>query len=253
MLAISEAICRHRAARGHRRAAVRGPGHARAVRARVPLGARGVRRPRAWTRAWTPRTATRPRPRSRTRSSPTTAATARGPTASCSRPRTTRRRTAATSTTRRAAGRPTPPSPRASRTRPTRSSTDGLKDVRRGDPADDALRLPRRLRRRPARTSIDLDAIREAGVRIGADPLGGASVAYFERIAERPRARPGRGQHRGRPDLPLRPARPRRQDPHGLLLAVRDGRADRAARPLRRRRGLRPGRRPPRDRHARAG
>jgi phosphoglucomutase len=33
--------------------------------------------------------------------------------------------------------------------------------------------------------AIDLDAIREAGVRIGADPLGGASVAYFQAIAER--------------------------------------------------------------------
>ncbi|HWK27237.1 MAG TPA: hypothetical protein VNS09_11775 [Solirubrobacter sp.] len=32
---------------------------------------------------------------------------------------------------------------------------------------------------------IDLDAIRAAGVRIGADPLGGSSVAYFQAIAER--------------------------------------------------------------------
>ncbi|MFF5979207.1 phosphoglucomutase (alpha-D-glucose-1,6-bisphosphate-dependent) [Streptomyces olindensis] len=31
---------------------------------------------------------------------------------------------------------------------------------------------------------LDLDAVREAGVRIGADPLGGASVAYWGRIAE---------------------------------------------------------------------
>ncbi|MEV5788870.1 phosphoglucomutase (alpha-D-glucose-1,6-bisphosphate-dependent) [Streptomyces sp. NPDC052192] len=31
---------------------------------------------------------------------------------------------------------------------------------------------------------VDLDAIRDAGVRIGADPLGGASVAYWGRIAE---------------------------------------------------------------------
>jgi phosphoglucomutase len=57
-----------------------------------------------------------------------------------------------------------------------------LKDVRRGDPQttpydfvaayiDD---LP---------NAIDLDAIRRAGVSIGADPLGGASVAYFEGIA----------------------------------------------------------------------
>jgi len=34
---------------------------------------------------------------------------------------------------------------------------------------------------------IDLDAIRRAGVRIGADPLGGASVAYWAAIAERHR------------------------------------------------------------------
>ena len=32
---------------------------------------------------------------------------------------------------------------------------------------------------------VDLDAIRSAGVRIGADPLGGASVAYWGEIAER--------------------------------------------------------------------
>jgi phosphoglucomutase len=34
---------------------------------------------------------------------------------------------------------------------------------------------------------LDLDAVREAGVRIGADPLGGASVAYWSEIAERHR------------------------------------------------------------------
>ena len=34
---------------------------------------------------------------------------------------------------------------------------------------------------------LDLDAIRDAGVRIGADPLGGASVAYWAAIAERHR------------------------------------------------------------------
>ncbi len=34
-------------------------------------------------------------------------------------------------------------------------------------------------------TIVNLDAIREAGVRIGADPLGGASVHYWGRIAER--------------------------------------------------------------------
>jgi phosphoglucomutase len=34
---------------------------------------------------------------------------------------------------------------------------------------------------------VDLDRIRDAGVRIGADPLGGASVAYWAAIAERHR------------------------------------------------------------------
>ena len=34
---------------------------------------------------------------------------------------------------------------------------------------------------------LDLDAIRAAGIRIGADPLGGASVAYWAAIAERHR------------------------------------------------------------------
>ncbi|WP_329082113.1 MULTISPECIES: phosphoglucomutase (alpha-D-glucose-1,6-bisphosphate-dependent) [unclassified Streptosporangium] len=34
---------------------------------------------------------------------------------------------------------------------------------------------------------LDLDSVREAGVRIGADPLGGASVAYWGEIAERHR------------------------------------------------------------------
>ncbi len=34
---------------------------------------------------------------------------------------------------------------------------------------------------------LDLDAVRSAGVRIGADPLGGASVDYWGRIAERHR------------------------------------------------------------------
>jgi phosphoglucomutase len=33
--------------------------------------------------------------------------------------------------------------------------------------------------------AIDLDAVREAGIRIGVDPLGGASLAYWPRIAER--------------------------------------------------------------------
>ncbi|GAB3623287.1 phosphoglucomutase (alpha-D-glucose-1,6-bisphosphate-dependent) [Mariniluteicoccus endophyticus] len=35
------------------------------------------------------------------------------------------------------------------------------------------------------KNALNLDAVREAGVRIGADPMGGASVAYWGHIAER--------------------------------------------------------------------
>ena len=77
---------------------------------------------------------------------------------------------------------------------------------------------------------VDLDAIREAGVRIGADPLGGASVALLGRDRRAARARPDRGQPAGRPDVAVHDARLGRQDPDGLLVAVRDGVADRAAR-----------------------
>ncbi|MFJ2813407.1 phosphoglucomutase (alpha-D-glucose-1,6-bisphosphate-dependent) [Streptomyces sp. NPDC087294] len=68
--------------------------------------------------------------------------------------------------------------------------TAGLKDVRR-IPYTRALAAPTTGRHDylgayvadlPA--ALDLDAIRTAGVRIGADPLGGASVAYWGRIAE---------------------------------------------------------------------
>jgi phosphoglucomutase len=70
---------------------------------------------------------------------------------------------------------------------------DGLKDVRRV-PYARALSAPstgrydflgRYVEDLPS--VVDLDAVRSEGVRIGADPMGGASVAYWERIAERHR------------------------------------------------------------------
>lgn len=66
----------------------------------------------------------------------------------------------------------------------------GLKDVRRV-PHARALAAPTTGRYDFLGTYVadlpdvlDLDAIRSAGIRIGADPLGGASVAYWGRIAE---------------------------------------------------------------------
>ncbi|CAL9332852.1 phosphoglucomutase (alpha-D-glucose-1,6-bisphosphate-dependent) [Streptomyces sp. enrichment culture] len=68
--------------------------------------------------------------------------------------------------------------------------TGGLKDVRRV-PYSRALAAPGTGRHdylgayvADLPNVVDLDAIRSAGVRIGADPLGGASVAYWGRIAE---------------------------------------------------------------------
>ncbi|MFG1779353.1 phosphoglucomutase (alpha-D-glucose-1,6-bisphosphate-dependent) [Micromonospora sp. NPDC049048] len=70
---------------------------------------------------------------------------------------------------------------------------DGLKEVRRipyararaADTTGSYDFLARYVDDLPA--AIDIDAIRDAGVRIGADPLGGASVAYWGEIAERHR------------------------------------------------------------------
>ncbi|WP_046502057.1 phosphoglucomutase (alpha-D-glucose-1,6-bisphosphate-dependent) [Streptomyces odonnellii] len=69
----------------------------------------------------------------------------------------------------------------------------GLKDVRR-IPYARALAAPTTGRYDFLGTYVtdlpavlDLDAVRSAGVRIGADPLGGASVAYWGRIAEQHR------------------------------------------------------------------
>ncbi|THA71445.1 alpha-D-glucose phosphate-specific phosphoglucomutase [Streptomyces sp. A0958] len=71
--------------------------------------------------------------------------------------------------------------------------TGGLKDVRR-IPYTRALAAPTTGRYdflgsyvSDLPSVLDLDAVREAGVRIGADPLGGASVAYWGRIAEQHR------------------------------------------------------------------
>ena len=127
----------------------------------------------------------------------------------------------------------------------------GRRDRHRGG-ADHAARLRERLRRRPPERDRHrrdprgrrAHRRRPAGRRVGRLLPGDQGPA---------RAQPRGRQRRGRPDLPLRPARPRRQDPHGLLLAVRDERSDRVPRPLRRRGGLRPRRRPPRDRHADLG
>ena len=100
---------------------------------------------------------------------------------------------------------------------------------------------------------VDLDAIRASGLRLGVDPLGGASLAYWAAIAERHGLDLTIVNDALDPTFSLRAGRLGRQDPDGLLLAVRDGAADRAEGPLRRRVRQRPRRRPARDRHALRG
>ena len=112
---------------------------------------------------------------------------------------------------------------------------DGLTDVRRV-PYARARAVAARRTTSSTRTSralpqvVDLDAIRAAGVRIGADPLGGRGVDYWGEIGDTLRPRPDRRESGGRPDVPVHDARLGRQDPDGLLVAVRDGLAHRARR-----------------------
>ena len=109
ILAITQAICDYRRSAGHRRPALHGQGHARAVRRRPSAPRWKSWRPTAWRPSSSATTASRRRRSSRAPSSSTTAA-ARSTwrTASSSRRRTIRRRTAASSTTRPTAARPTP-------------------------------------------------------------------------------------------------------------------------------------------------
>jgi phosphoglucomutase len=62
---------------------------------------------------------------------------------------------------------------------------DGLRDVTRAEPSSVATYDFREHYVDDLRTIIDADAIRSAGIRIGADPLGGASAHYWSLIGER--------------------------------------------------------------------
>ena len=237
ILAITQAICDHRKRPGHQRPAVHRHRHARAVRAGAGQRAGGARRQR---RRDDDRRAGRlhadaghlprhPDLQPRPHDGP-------GRRHRHHARRTIRPRTAASSTTRRTAGRPTPTSPAGS------SSTANALLERRpatacgASPTTRARKSPHvhraRLCRRPtsptSRNVVDMEAIRASGVKIGIDPLGGAAVHYWAADHRALRHRRDRRQRGGRPDLPLHDRRLGRQDPHGLLVALCDGAADRA-------------------------
>ena len=191
ILATTQAICEYRAAQGYD-----GPLF-------VGRDTHGLSEP-AWASALevlaandvtvlvdAARPATPRPPRSATRSSPPTA----GKTGRAGRRhrgharRTTRPATAASSTTRRTAARPTPTPPAGSPTAPTSCCAPGW-TASAGSRSTGPAPPPARYDFLGAYVDdlpnvLDLDAIRDAGVRIGADPLGGASVDYWGAIAER--------------------------------------------------------------------
>ena len=191
ILATTQAICEYRTRAGVRRAAVPRPRHPRAVRAGLGDRAGGARRQRR------DRAGRRPR-----RLHPDARGLARDParqrggrtgrawpTASSSRRRTTRPPTAASSTTRRTAARPTP-TPRGDRG-PGQRADRAAGCARCGGSRSPGRGRPRRRTTSWGRTSTTCRTCSTstrsatAGVRIGADPLGGASVDYWGEIAER--------------------------------------------------------------------
>ena len=134
----------------------------------------------------------------------------------------------------------------ARRHRPRRRTTRCRADGR-------AVRLPGPVRRRP-----------DVGHRHGRDPhvrgCGSGSTRWAvprsrtgAAIREPLRARPDGHQRDRRSDVRVHDRRLGRQDPDGPLVAVRDGPAGRAARPVRHRARQRCRRRPPRRGHAGGG
>ena len=182
----------------------------------------------------------------------------RWPTASSSRLRTIRPTMAASSTIRRTAGRPIPLPRSGSRTAPTSSARPACATCAACPTPARSPPPPRIATITFPPTSTIWAPVRGSGRRraarassLGADPLGGAGVAYWGRIAERYGLKLDHTAH-DHPDPTFRFMRARlgRQDPHGLLLALRHGGPDRAEGQIRRGLRLRYRPRPPRHRDA---
>ena len=239
IVAISQAICEYRRGAGHRRPAVPRPRHARAVRAgarRTRAG--GVRRQRRRRADRQPRRLHADAGAVARDPAPTTAAAPRGladgvvVTPSHNPPE--RRRLQV----QPAHGGPADTDvTRWIQDRANELLADGLKEVRR-----DPVRPRPGPRTPPARTTssaryvddlpsvLDLDAIRDAGRADRRRPAGRRERRLLGRDRRAARPRPHRGQPDVDPTLAVHDAGLGRQDPDGLLVAVRDGVADRAAR-----------------------
>ena len=123
-------------------------------------------------------------------------------TASSSRRRTIRRRMAASSTIRPTAARPTPTSPSGVQDRANELLRGGNSDVKRV-PYESALKAATTHEQisscptsKISANVIDMEAIRAAGLKLGVDPLGGASLPYWQPINGSLRPEYHRRQHR---------------------------------------------------------
>ena len=222
---------------GNRGPAVHRARHARPLRARLGHRPRGARRERRRRCSSTAGTGTRRRPPSRTRSSRTTGARRRRRLA-----RRRHRRHALAQPARRRRLQVQPAERRPGRHRRHRLDRRTRQRAPRGRPAG---RPAGAARARPRRgddatgttSSTPTSAtcphsststpIREAGLRIGADPLGGAQRRLLGRDRRALPARPHRRQPARRPDLAVHDARLGRQDPDGSVVALGDGLARR--------------------------
>ena len=222
--------------------------HACAVRAGDADGARGPRRPRASTSGSTRATGSRRRRPSRTRSSSRTGAGRSRPDA----PATVRRGLADGIVVTPSHNPPddggfkyNPPNGGPADTDVTRLDPGRGEPDARGDAermASTAIpRVPWERARDGAApydflatyvedlgSVIDMAAIAASGLRIGVDPMGGASRRLLGRDRRALRARPDGTQRGGRPDVRLHDRRLGREDPDGPVVAVRDGPARRA-------------------------
>ena len=155
----------------------------------------------------------------------------RSPTASSLRHRTIRRRMAGSNTIHPMAARRTRTSPVGCRTGRMNSCEVAIKDVRRLT-YESALKAsnthPHDFITPYVETLgevIDMDAIRSAGVRIGIDPLGGASLPYWQPVKERYGLDLTVVNYEGGSAVRFHDRGSRRQNPHGLFESVRHGRA----------------------------
>ena len=257
ILAITQAICDYRRGQGHRRPALHGQGHARAVRAGPAHRARGPGRQRRRDRHPARTTASRPTPVI----SRAILVYNRGRTAHLADGIVI---TPSHNPPEDGGFKYNPPNGGPADTDVTGWIQDRANELlRAATPVCSACRLPAALKAATTHQEdfvlpyvddlsnvVDMDAIRGAGLKLGVDPLGGASPALLGADQRRVRAGRRRRQPGDRPDLLVHDGRSRRQDPHGLLEPVRDGRARRAEGPVPRRLRQRPGRGPARHRDA---